>query len=69
MSKKPASRSAAARDLPTGKDSAAPAKVQRIAFGVRLPPDLIKDVRREALERDQTVQDFTEIALRTALGR
>jgi hypothetical protein len=34
-----------------------------------LPPDLIKDVRREALERDQTVQEFTEIALRTALGR
>jgi hypothetical protein len=69
MSKKPASRSAAARDLLTGKDSAPPAKVQRIAFGVRLPPDLIKDVRREALERDQTVQEFTEIALRAALGR
>jgi hypothetical protein len=69
MSNPAAPRKAASRKRPTGQDSAPPAKVQRVAFGVRLPPDLIKDVRREALERDQTVQEFTETALRTALGR
>jgi len=69
MSSKPASRGAAARKRDTRQDSEPPAKAPRVAFGVRLPPDLIKDVRREALERDQTVQEFTEIALRTALGR
>jgi hypothetical protein len=44
-------------------------KPPRVPFGVRLPPELIKDVKREAVERDQTVQEFTENALRAALGR
>jgi hypothetical protein len=44
-------------------------KPARKPFAVRLPLDLIKDVKREAVERDQTVQDFTEAALRAALGR
>lgn len=55
-----------AEDTSTGNDADKP---ERKPFAVRLPLDLIKDVKREAIERDQTVQEFTETALRAALGR
>ena len=70
MSSKPSPRGRSnARERGGEPSDAQPVKPQRAAFGVRLPPDLIKDVKREAIERDQTVQEFTETALRAALGR
>lgn len=70
MSSKPTRRGRSdPSDRDTTANAASPVKPQRVAFGVRLPPELIKDVKREAIERDQTVQEFTETALRAALGR
>lgn len=70
MSSKATSRGGSgARNRDGESPEEALSKPQRVAFGVRLPPELIKDVKREAVERDQTVQEFTETALRAALGR
>lgn len=32
-------------------------------FGVKLEPDLIKDVKMEALKRDMTIQEYVKLAL------
>lgn len=42
----------------------APSRKNRKSLTVWIEPDLVKDVKRLALERDRTVQDIVESALR-----
>jgi len=80
MTTKPARRSAfGARESqgagehplnPTHKPERSPlAAAPLVAFGTRVPRDLLKELKLAALQRDMTVQEAVEAALRGWLAR
>lgn len=54
---------------PTRREERSPlAEAARVAFGTRLPADLAKAIKLAAVERDMTVQEAVEQAMRAWLA-
>jgi hypothetical protein len=54
---------------PTRREERSPlAEAPRVAFGTRLPADLAKAIKLAAVERDTTVQEAVEQAMRAWLA-